>query len=1525
MISRSRALLESQFQKLRIPCNLLHVLLFVFCYSFTAHSGKQIINSFSNTTDNLHIVISDTGFTLGDKYRLLVKVFGDTIKNSSTNSNYPDIIAHSTDTFQFFYVAPISKAVFRSSVKLTESSVLDTNPKKFADIDPFSGIFLHADRSDNEIMLSYVQKISTGAVLTAENGRGRINIDTSNFYDYIASSQCFLGNDTFLIANSIEANQLKLRKIAINGPVITAVSEIEIEKDSVSTQRHLTNCAVSYDNDDAVLVVWSRGPPNAPRKMHFKIFNRELTSSLYGVLDTLICDNSFYHYDDVVLFSYGAGKFAVVFWNSNGVAMYQLSISAGVVQKTYKPIFIKSDLKYCTAQFNGNYLAIIANGDVDGDGKSGIEGEVFDFNNGVLSNGKKIRFSDPNSGSAKILDQNSTAINCAIDNNGNIGVTWRDSAMVQGCVWANRGIKFQQGYWSSDIKSFSDSANDSIRIYPMQVFKSKWNQNNWFLEDSIRIGNTADQCANAQWQSFSNDTILTTNRFFQLRIAINRKSDRDSIATPVIDSVSVRWNIKPKFNCIDSVRIGNVSKNISFGDTIFILSRKDTSSIYLSIFDPDQKDTIRLRGSRPAENTVKVLRSGPVFKASIKIPVISKSDSISTCTLSAWDALNWQASPVNIKVKTRNSVPVLKGKIVLSENSENPDTLNLPQVNTIFVQENDSIQFLYSAQDTNDPLSCKTYLSYCYGNTETKLDSSIAGINKKFTFLARNFNAVDTMYIKISAVDIDTSVEINTRIIINHSPEIRFCRINSDTIFEGDTVRVTLKQENRIYVAVSDTDCFFWDSLLYKFIVKNSLETIYSNLSETSYLYVPQRADTMMKIIVNDKFGKTDSIRFYVKFPWLETDSVVNSEYVNSIEALSNGSSLIIGNGIGDTMELPFLNNGNDSMHFSAIRFVNDSRKWLSVSIVQDTGYSNFSFTNYSSFKPVLLKPDSSIRFTFMFSGLQLQGDSVVFDTLIITTSDPSHPQINIPVRMEYNDLPEVISVETWFPSDIPYTGLARKRAYQPYWFPPHASFSVSFSEPMDSASAHSGIRVYSVFDSIFTGKAEPVGLRYYWSQNYTKVNIRPSYKQKSSYFNILPPEGLFIPTDSLAIVLSSELTDRAKTPHGPNNLDINKDFQRDSSGDTSVSMAVDSITFTLLSVSPSPGDTSISQQPEITLTFNAPVYAASVDTSLQNNRSLNVFSRFNNNRTIHFESISVDSNKVRFRLGRTLFFGDSLWCRFRSCSVRDMMGFPSDNDENGIAVSLMDTSFTDDDVRWEYKVKKVNVISVIPDSGEKVKDVSPAIQIFFSDSLPFDVFDTSTQNNRSLYVKSQFSADAVPFKSIEMASDKKSIIFQPKVKFFSDDSIHCYFRGFTKNYRYSRSTNFPEGADEVFGAYDWHFFTGNIGFYTYPNPYKPGKNKLHCEQNGPCGIWFKNLHVLKRGINDVKIKVFSMNAHPVYDSQKDGVSIHFETNEISGKPEWLWDTRNQSGDLVASGLYLYAVYDLSGNVLIKGKLIIVR
>ena len=56
----------------------------------------------------------------------------------------------------------------------------------------------------------------------------------------------------------------------------------------------------------------------------------------------------------------------------------------------------------------------------------------------------------------------------------------------------------------------------------------------------------------------------------------------------------------------------------------------------------------------------------------------------------------------------------------------------------------------------------------------------------------------------------------------------------------------------------------------------------------------------------------------------------------------------------------------------------------------------------------------------------------------------------------------------------------------------------------------------------------DPINVKYTWSGNYTKLNLSADYLRVSAKFGVRPPLGLFIPTDSLVLLLSNTLTDRA-------------------------------------------------------------------------------------------------------------------------------------------------------------------------------------------------------------------------------------------------------------------------------------------------------------------------------------------------------------------------------------------------------------
>jgi hypothetical protein len=241
---------------------------------------------------------------------------------------------------------------------------------------------------------------------------------------------------------------------------------------------------------------------------------------------------------------------------------------------------------------------------------------------------------------------------------------------------------------------------------------------------------------------------------------------------------------------------------------------------------------------------LKTVLSGPVFKTSLKILPVPKSDTVIVCNYYAYDAKNWYAASVNLKVKTRNSTPVLNASIVKKDGAGNTDTLPLPLSQTLVLQQDEWIDFLYSVSDTNDPLSCKAIISRIDNNKNIRFDSATGGIRKAYRLKAADVSPVDTVIIRVTGMDVDTSVHFDTRIIINHPPVIRYCRIDNDTFNHGDTVRVAMQKENRISVAVDDTDCFFWDSLSFRFRAGNQQEILYSGAGETQYSYAAQRSDS---------------------------------------------------------------------------------------------------------------------------------------------------------------------------------------------------------------------------------------------------------------------------------------------------------------------------------------------------------------------------------------------------------------------------------------------------------------------------------------------------------------------------------------------------------------------------------------------------------------------------------------------------------------------------------------------------------
>jgi hypothetical protein len=1454
-----------------------------------------------------------------------IKIFGDSLQPQYPSTIYSDVIAYTADTFSFFYM-DTSNDVYKRDVHIVNGSGTSiTSSEKIMPAAYVSDCYLHADKGETGYLVSVIRKgAGTRRILRVGNGSAYLDCDSALNTGWMFASQCQMERDTFLIVYSSEMSVIKLIKVFSRGPTLQIVSQVTVSAD-ISGGNQLMNCSVASDKKGGILVVWSRGIPNGIKRLNYRFFNRSLSPGQSGVLNQNIGDNSFYYYDDSPVEALDSLKFAIVHWDSMGIMMNTLNVNGGTVSNNVQRIITSPGLKFPSISKNGKYCLIACLGDVNNDNYAGIEGIRYTVQNGSLVSPDIYTYS--RNVNVVPVNRYSIAVNNVLDTAGNFAVTWRFQNRIQGSVWKQQGIRYKNGFWRSPIESLSVTSGDSVRFYASTITAA--NRNSWDITDRIKVGSSVNECTTSTWIALSNNTELektiSANRYFQYRIDVKRNSIGDSLGTPSVSSISIPFNVQPVISGIDSIKIGTGTYQQFTGNTIRVLSRSDSVRLKVTISDFDPSEKLSIKTSWPGSTSIQEI-SGTFPATTTLLLNAAGNDTAVQCTVFVYDNRGWNAAPVIVNYTSENSLPLLNVTGWVEREGGTRDSFTITGEHTVAMQETDSCVFHYTVSDPNDTGRVMGYLYVENGEGDVLVDSTNNIGNGEFHIRGDTLTPSAGYWYRFVAKDSDTSVSSRMFLYVNHSPVIKNIAFDENPITSGDTVKTTIGRTVKISVSVHDTDCIFGDTLTYYLKIPGKIDSVTTNMETADFQWVPSLGDTLITLIVFDNNGKADSMVFFQKFPWLEIDTLKNSGFSSALDTLASRISLIVGSHTGDTIELPILNSGNDTLKIESMTFGTTSKKWLQLGIPYDTGILIVSGLNVGEMIDTLnIAPAAIKTLRFFFSVDSLAGDGIFVDTIHMLTSDYSHAKIIIPIRIEYNDLPQIVAIQPDYSLTVPWR--LNKRMVTPFLFPPHASISIQFSEPMDTTSLQNGLIIYSRRDSMATGALEPIGIKREWRQNFTRLNCFAMYSKPSPAYSVFPPESLFIPTDILAVRLNGNITDRATTPSGPNALDVNLNYKRDiTTEDTVITMKVDSVNFNVYAISPLPSDTGVRVKPVLQLSFSSEVYSASVDKNLKGNRTLIVRSKYNRGNQLDFDSIGVDKNKVSFHIAQRLFYCDSVWCRYNSSSVKNRMGFQADNNHDGIAAAMFDTTDTTDDLHWSYRIKNIHIISHQPTKNEIIKEISPAITINFDDIIDTSIIDMDTSGrNRSFTLESIYEPSFSAYHSIKINDDKKSVRIQPVRKFFSRDSIYFRFNGFTKNYFYNANLNLPGDSSENFNRYTWTFCTGNTGFYTYPNPYKPGKDPRHCSDHGPCGIWFKNLHVLKQGVNDLVVKVYSMNTNPVYNSQKAGVAIHFEENSVEFLPQWLWDTRNQHGEFVASGLYFYTISDLKNKVLTKGKIMIVR
>ncbi|MFP4680290.1 MAG: hypothetical protein ACLFQB_07430 [Chitinispirillaceae bacterium] len=1484
-------------------------------------AGTHTISDFPLTNDGLKdsALVDLGGLALGIDHWDIVKLYGDASPTGTEGSNYSDVVTFGRDTFALFWVDTSNLGVYKRNLVLTPSTATFTNgSEKLADYSPYIFSYLHADGGKDNYLVSYVENGSSQLNLVLHNGTSSAILDSSSSSRYLFSSQCQLDADTFLVVYSTDLNKIKLRKVYSDGATFDFTDEVVLASES-----GLFNCSVASDSNGTILVTWMKGFPNGAKSFHYQILDRDLTSGPSGSMAD-VRDDDLTFYDDAPVVSYAPGWFAVSTFDGTGVYLHKINSSG---QRTTEKPINAAGINSSALAVNENNLMLLCRGDVDGNGVSGIEGYKYQIDSDNLVSPEYFCVSSQ-SADVQADDLYSTFLNCALDDSGSVAAVWRHHDQVNAAAWANRSVRSRKGFWISPVDSVQVDPGDSLQFF--RSVPEYTSLDSWFIEDSIRTGSSlSDFGSDGGWVSLKDSlalaSIRSTENLFQYKIVIGRKTDpgMDSLISVIIPEVDLPYNIQPVITDLDSLKIN--SRNIAgaqFFQERTILSRSDTLQIQFTVRDRDRNDRIDARVTRGETNdTAFTVAAGPLFNVSVDIPPFAKTDSTYSVKIDASDRSGWNAAYRSLSFQTRNSHPEIDVKSCSRSSPE--DTLFLNSGEEVVFQEDDSLEVFWSIADTNDNGSVVGKVHLDSGNGLLGLDSCVSEQRRSFVFAGSLLENVLWSDLIFTGIDQDTSLSVNVKLRANHIPRIRSSSFGGQSFQNGDSVRVKIGVESELLVNVRDIDVQIGDTLLFTLRTASKESSVETTDSVFSLPFTPDISDSSLFVKVSDQYGRSDSILFYYKFPRYQPDTSLVSDYAKAFDSIGTGPSLIRNSKDTSSVFLPLENSGNDSMSIVSVDFTTQSHPWLSLRVAQGSDTAVFDSENSGQFNPVLLSPESELDMEFIYTAEGLEGDGFAYDTVIIETTDPAFPFDSIPVRMEHNDLPQILNVGVDFDAGTPYEPLLRKRmAGAQYTFPPHAKLVIHFSEPMDSVSAHEGLQVYSVFDSLASGSSQPIGLEYEWSSDYSALAVSADYQNASSKYGFQPPAGLFIPTDSLTLVLTSKLTDRASTPSGPNELDILKKNQRTVSvEDTAFNYSVDSITFSLIDVGPDPGEQVQVTKPSIMLAFSSEVYARSVDTSRVNNQTLEVTSLMGGDEQVSFDSVRVEGETIRFYPSRRFYYGDLVKCRYRGISVRNSMGFFADNSGDGIPMPLMDPESTDDDVEWSFEIEDNELLTVSPREETTLPDVGMTVELTFREPLLPGIFDTDTSSdNRSFKVFSRFGGtSSSPFSSIEFSDDSTRVTLNPAWNFFSSDTITCQFTGFVNTYSYTSEDNYP--SDSASGGYSWNVYTSRTGFYTYPNPYRPAKDRRHCRDGGPCGVVFKNLHVISGGAEEVKVHIFNLKSVPVFSSPY----IPLVPGAEEYKPQWIWDTRNRAGRKVSSGVYFYVICDSRNKVLLKGKLMIVR
>lgn|GEM_PF-3698819 len=292
---------------------------------------------------------------------------------------------------------------------------------------------------------------------------------------------------------------------------------------------------------------------------------------------------------------------------------------------------------------------------------------------------------------------------------------------------------------------------------------------------------------------------------------------------------------------------------------------------------------------------------------------------------------------------------------------------------------------------------------------------------------------------------------------------------------------------------------------------------------------------------------------------------------------------------------------------------------------------------------------------------------------------------------------------------------------------------------------------------------------------------------------------------------------------------------------------------------------------------------------------------------------------------------GDSIVVRV-SNTITDTSGNPLDLN---LKKELQTAGSQDSTLIWQVQSRALRVLSTQPASGAGHNAEHPVRIIFSPGLVPSYIHDFSkkeyavldTGENRpaasqSLRVVSVLHPEPYAFRYIRLKKGDSLLEFMPAPKFFKGDTVRVTLfsslgdgEGRTLDGDADGVGNFWYNELDTLDQYSFQFPVEKAEFYLYPNPFRRA-NEAHARKGG---ISFKNWNLLpgiKPGVK-ISFRIYTLSADQVFNSDHHGQSPIWQEGNV---PEWEWKLINDSGQPVASGLYIFTVF-VKDKLVSKGKM----